>query len=101
MEVMAAGVKRAELWITSKVWNDKHAPDDVIASCERSLAICGSLSRFISGTLAISKFSSARLRCHRAQQGFKTLILELHENLGGDGRTCQARLGSVTLALPI
>ncbi len=38
MEVMAAGVKRAELWITSKVWNDKHAPDDVIASCERSLA---------------------------------------------------------------
>jgi diketogulonate reductase-like aldo/keto reductase len=36
-EVMAAGVEREELWITSKVWNDKHAPRDVIASCEKSL----------------------------------------------------------------
>ena len=36
-EVMAAGVKREELWVTSKVWNDKHAYDDVIASCEKSL----------------------------------------------------------------
>jgi len=36
--VMAAGVKREELWITSKLWNDKHAPQDVIASCEKSLA---------------------------------------------------------------
>jgi diketogulonate reductase-like aldo/keto reductase len=32
------GVKRAELWITSKLWNDKHAEDDVIASCRESLA---------------------------------------------------------------
>ena len=37
-EVIATGVKREELWITSKVWNDKHAPADVIASCEKSLA---------------------------------------------------------------
>ena len=37
-EVMATGVKREELWITSKLWNDKHAPHDVIASCEKSLA---------------------------------------------------------------
>ena len=37
-EVMAAGVKREELWITSKLWNDIHAPQDVIASCEKSLA---------------------------------------------------------------
>ena len=37
-EVMAAGVKREELWITSKLWNDKHSPPDVIASCEKSLA---------------------------------------------------------------
>ncbi len=37
-EVMSAGVKRGELWITSKLWNDKHAEDDVIASCEKSLA---------------------------------------------------------------
>ena len=37
-EVMAAGVKREQLWITSKLWNDKHSPKDVIASCEKSLA---------------------------------------------------------------
>jgi diketogulonate reductase-like aldo/keto reductase len=37
-EVMATGVKREQLWITSKLWNDKHSPKDVIASCERSLA---------------------------------------------------------------
>jgi len=29
-------VKREELWITSKVWNDKH--DDVIESCKQSLS---------------------------------------------------------------
>jgi diketogulonate reductase-like aldo/keto reductase len=32
-EIVAAGVKRENLWITSKLWNDKHSPDDVIASC--------------------------------------------------------------------
>ena len=37
-EVMAAGVKREQLWISSKLWNDKHSPKDVIASCEKSLA---------------------------------------------------------------
>jgi diketogulonate reductase-like aldo/keto reductase len=35
---MAGGIKREQLWITSKLWNDKHAPEDVIASCEKSLA---------------------------------------------------------------
>ena len=35
---MAAGVKREELWITSKLWNEKHGEDDVIASCRKSLA---------------------------------------------------------------
>ncbi len=36
-EVMKLGVKREELWITSKLWNDKHAEKDVIPSCEKSL----------------------------------------------------------------
>lgn len=36
-ECIESGViDREELWITSKVWNDKH--DDVIASCKQSLA---------------------------------------------------------------
>ncbi len=36
-EAMARGVKREELWITSKLWNDKHAEQDVIPACEQSL----------------------------------------------------------------
>jgi len=35
--IQHAGVRRQDLWVTSKVWNDKHDPDDVIASCRQSL----------------------------------------------------------------
>ncbi len=35
--VMASGIPREELWITSKVWNDRHGAGEVIASCEQSL----------------------------------------------------------------
>ncbi len=31
-------VKRNELWITSKVWNDMHGPGDVIRSCDKTLS---------------------------------------------------------------
>jgi alcohol dehydrogenase (NADP+) len=37
-EILRGGIKREELWITSKLWNDKHGRDDVIASCRKSLA---------------------------------------------------------------
>jgi alcohol dehydrogenase (NADP+) len=37
-EVMRAGVRRNELWVTSKLWNDRHDENDVIPSCEKSLA---------------------------------------------------------------
>lgn len=37
-EVVASGqVQRDELWITSKLWNDKHGEADVIPACEQSL----------------------------------------------------------------
>lgn len=36
--MIRGGIPREELWINSKVWNDKHAPKDVAASCEKSLA---------------------------------------------------------------
>ena len=35
--ILEGGVKREELWITSKLWNDMHGEEDVIASCRRSL----------------------------------------------------------------
>lgn len=37
-QMMRDGIRREDLWITSKVWNDKHGEDDVIRSCEKSLA---------------------------------------------------------------
>lgn len=39
--IMDGGVKREELWINSKLWNDKHAEQDVIPSCEKSLKDLG------------------------------------------------------------
>ncbi len=36
--VIAAGVRRDELWITSKLWNDDHDPSRVAPALERSLA---------------------------------------------------------------
>ena len=36
-EVMRGGVQREDLWITSKLWNDKHGEKDVIPACEKSL----------------------------------------------------------------
>lgn len=36
-ELQVKGLDREQLWITSKLWNDKHGEHDVIASCEQSL----------------------------------------------------------------
>ena len=36
-EFIGEGTKREEVWVTSKLWNDKHGEDDVIASCRQSL----------------------------------------------------------------
>lgn len=35
-DVYAGGIRREEIWITSKVWNDRHS--DVLGSCKQSLA---------------------------------------------------------------
>ena len=35
------GLPRDELWVTSKLWNDKHAPGDVVPACRLSLADLG------------------------------------------------------------
>lgn len=36
-QIMQGGVPREDLWINSKVWNNHHKSEDVIAACERSL----------------------------------------------------------------
>ncbi len=37
-EILGGGLRREDFWVTSKLWNDKHAEEDVIASCRQSLA---------------------------------------------------------------
>ena len=37
-DVIRGGAKRDGLWVTSKLWNDKHAESDVIPQCRKSLA---------------------------------------------------------------
>jgi diketogulonate reductase-like aldo/keto reductase len=34
---LAGGIRREDLWVTSKLWNDKHDEKDVIPTCEQSL----------------------------------------------------------------
>ena len=36
-KILGKGLNRGELWVTSKLWNDKHAEKDVIPTCEKSL----------------------------------------------------------------
>jgi alcohol dehydrogenase (NADP+) len=39
--ILDGGIRREDLWITSKLWNDRHAPEDVVPSCRRSLEDLG------------------------------------------------------------
>lgn len=36
-KIMNSGIAREELWITSKLWNDKHKEEDVIPACKQTL----------------------------------------------------------------
>ena len=36
-DIMRGGIRREDLWITSKLWNDKHEEEDVIEGCKQSL----------------------------------------------------------------
>jgi diketogulonate reductase-like aldo/keto reductase len=37
-KLFRAGLRRDELWIVSKLWNDRHSETDVIPACRKSLA---------------------------------------------------------------
>ena len=88
--------QREDLWVTSKLWNDKHGEADVIPSCEQSLRgpaarLPGSLPR----PLAVPELPSARLRCRLAQPGRQAVHpRELHEDLAADGGARRSRAGA-------
>jgi hypothetical protein len=92
-EIIATGLRREEIWVTSKLWNDTHAEVDVIAS-SRTIArrsptgLSGSLSHL----LAISDFSSAGMRRNLKQLGCEALHpRQLHANVAKDGRAGRSR----------
>ncbi len=37
-QILRTGIMREQIWITSKLWNDKHGESDVIPACRQSLA---------------------------------------------------------------
>jgi alcohol dehydrogenase (NADP+) len=37
-EIVPGEIRREELWVTSKLWNDMHGEEDVMASCRKSLS---------------------------------------------------------------
>ncbi len=37
-QVWRSSIRREQVWITSKLWNDKHGENEVIRSCKQSLA---------------------------------------------------------------
>src|SRR3954465_8264186 len=48
-ELFRSGAPREQVWITSKLWNDKHAEDDGIPSCRKSIEDlqCGCLDTYL------------------------------------------------------
>ncbi len=37
-KIIASGIAREGFWVTSKLWNDAHAEEDVISTCKQTLA---------------------------------------------------------------
>ena len=63
-----AGSPREELWITSKLWNDKHGEDDVVPACRQSLAdLRPRLPGPVPGPLALPQLPSPGVRRRLAQ----------------------------------
>ncbi len=40
-DILSGGIRREDLWITSKLWNDRHGEDQVADACLRSLDALG------------------------------------------------------------
>jgi len=42
-DIIASGIPRGELWVTSKLWNDSHSAEAVIPTCGKPWPTCSSI----------------------------------------------------------
>src|SRR5665213_2398389 len=93
--ILRNGIKREELWITSKLWNDKHGERCHHLVLQIACRSSTRLPRPLPHPLALSEFPSAALRCHLAQPRRQAIHpRELHEDMAQDGGACGPRAGA-------
>ena len=66
-------ITRKELFVTSKVWNDRHGEGEVIASCKKAWKIWDWNSSIVFRALAFSQLPCAGLRRGFQESGFQAL----------------------------
>jgi len=54
-EIIVSGIPRNELWVTSKLWNNKHAEADVIPTCKKTLEDRNYSGRFLTGLTGLGQ----------------------------------------------
>ena len=90
-----SGVPREELWVTSKLWNDKHGEDDVIPSC-RQVARRPALD-YLDMYLVhwpFPNFHPPGCTWSRAVPTPALYPRELHEDVAADGEAGGSRTGA-------
>ncbi len=87
--IFAEGLRRDQVWITSKLWNDKHGEGEVIAGLRKfAERPPNRLSRSLSDSLALPQPSCSWLRCRFAQRPRSSIrSRKLHAHLAKDGGT--------------
>jgi len=82
------GFPREQLWITSKLWNDKHSQEDVIPSCEKSWLTFARTTWTCTSCTGRSQLPPTRLRRECSQPRRSAVYPQrVHGDLAADGKT--------------
>ena len=74
-ELIAEGaVAREQLWITSKLWNDAHAPDQARASCQQT----GCMRSICHACICMCIYAQVRASCQKTLADLKLEKLDLY-----------------------